>query len=169
MRLRGKKVLFSRADTFSLDNTLSPIIAAGLSKFLEVLEDPSCFGGCPSALTHPETLDKLKIPSKVYNHLPLDKDEWGCYSVDVGVVVWHWMLREMIWAFSADLDEENIYYKDYIKNITVTFTDSAGGRIVSAESDKYLAAMTYWAEACLTTRYERAMSYFAKFYKSLWW
>jgi hypothetical protein len=36
MRMKGKKPIFSYKDTWSLDMVLSPIIAEGLKKFLEV-------------------------------------------------------------------------------------------------------------------------------------
>lgn len=93
MRMKGKKVIFNRDDTYSLDETLRPIIAAGLHKFIETLRaqnaDPeNCTFGIPACFVEAEPDD------------PNYEDK-----LDEGVKEWFAVLEAMIYAFEADEPE----------------------------------------------------------------
>lgn len=97
MRLRGKKAIFNYDDTFSLDSVLSPIIGAGLIKFLEVLKtqraDPSdSFFGIPSGYVE-QVDDEDETDSNYDVRFNEGTDKWFC------------VLESMIYAFTAEEPE----------------------------------------------------------------
>ena len=88
MKYTGRKGwVASYKDTWDLDNTLSPIIAAGLSKFLSIKDKP-VFG----------------VPNKVYVEYGLSEDE-----DDLACFLWCEILAHMLWAFTAEEPDVNDY------------------------------------------------------------
>lgn len=178
MHLKKNKVTFSRKDTFSLDATLGPVIAAGLRKFLEVIEDPGSCGGCPGSLTEPEEWEKLKIPCSVYENISVRADaiyhdcwtEQDEINLARGLAVWYWMIEEMIWAYETEPDDYNIYWKDFAKTLNMrTLSENDGFTEVTIDCDKDLERKYNWASICVERRYQRAMEYWKLFFRSLWW
>jgi hypothetical protein len=80
MRMRGKLPIFSYRDTFSLDSTLAPIIAAGLRKFKDTISSTE-WGGYPNGFDTEEEW-----------HEVLDKMIWSFENADfeIGLPPEYW-------------------------------------------------------------------------------
>jgi len=95
---RGE-VVFGRKDTWNMDQTLRPIIAAGLRKFKEVVTDPGNVAGFPGG---------LKVGGEEYYVQSLgDEEAFQAYLSE-----WHSILDKMIYAFEAEEPEipDDIFY-----------------------------------------------------------
>lgn len=88
MRLKGKKVLISYKDTFSLDRVLAPVIHAGLLEFVKVLRDREANGGC------------YGVPLDYYNEDTQETDPEA----------WFKALDQMIYAFADYKDDFELEY-----------------------------------------------------------
>ena len=82
MRLRGKKPIFNIKDTWSLDSTLSPIIAGALKKFKEVS-------------TMPKHKDWFGTPSSLCEGLTHEES----------TLLWAEIIDKMIYAFDSEEPE----------------------------------------------------------------
>lgn len=157
-RFKGKKILFSRKDTWSLDCVLSPIIAEGLKKFLEVIQAPDCVAGCSSDF----------LP-KGYERLSSEEQE---VVLDKGIKEWHEAIEKMIYAFDSKEPEipDNVMDMEF----------------VPSEEDKKLASAKYYEIRKIIhnqelydgfnkereehyKKVEEGHKLFGEFYTSLWW
>ena len=86
MKYLDDRWLADREDTFSLDETLSPIISAGLRKYLEVIRDPKEVAGCPH-----------DILSEVHPGVDSPTDE----QVNDGCTRWWSILEDILYAFES--------------------------------------------------------------------
>lgn len=82
MRMRGKKPIFNIKDTYSLDSTLSPIIAGALKKFKEVSEMP-------------KHEDWFGTPASLCEGLPHEE----------AILLWAEIIDKMIYAFDSEEPE----------------------------------------------------------------
>lgn len=142
MRMRGKKPIFNYKDTWSMDNTLQPIILEGLKKFKSVLEDR-----CSNNLS-------------------------GCgYPVSLNSTEeWFEILDKMIYAFDdkaePDLDDYGINYEfSPRKKGEDGRVRSSMKRLHTEEQDKaYRDARDEW-----NRKVKEGRQLFAKYFDNLWW
>ena len=98
MEVYDKKVMFNNEDTWSLDNTLSPIIAAGLRNFIKLKKE------CPETWSIPTGFFPM-------NDIPPGKPEWYVTmdmsdpdkALDIAEKRWDEVLDTMLYAFEADV------------------------------------------------------------------
>lgn len=107
MRMKGKKVLFSRNDTYSLYSVLNPVICEGLKKFKEVLLNDSV------------AKEWAGVPCVVLNKLfpeggDVDKYTHSEEQLNKGQEEWHSILDKMIYAFENKEPDVNDYNYDYV-------------------------------------------------------
>ena len=155
MRLKGKKPIFSYKDTWSMDATLSPIIAAGLQKFVDVCRERHKTDktiGIPSAFLSDE------YPSFTANHDVTDEM----------VEAWFDCVDEMIYAFAndgpsiGDYDFEFIYESgepDQRGMIPYTITTRN-----ESEYQRYREDQEAHEE-----RRRKGLELLGKYYDCLWW
>ncbi len=98
MRFKGKKPIFNIADTFSLDDTLSPILYEGLKKFKEVLEEKDREDGC------------FGVPTRVYEKEGIDVHSEDKEDSDKAVKAWFDILDQMIYAFDPKSEPDSSQY-----------------------------------------------------------
>ena len=148
MRMKGKKPIFNYKDTWSLDMVLSPIIAEGLKKFLEVKRsDKSDYFGIPGGVIE---------EYRKRNNLP--EDGWHHTNEDLAKadVLWEEILEEMIYAF----EDKEPNPDDFGYNITLK-----DGQLVSTGDKEGFNKAMQEHEARVANGHEL----FGKFYKNLWW
>lgn len=145
MKYTGKKGWqASVKDTWSLDATLSPIIAAGLRKFLE------------------QGADKLGIPDAFYKECDLDE----------GSRQWIASIEKMLYAFEQEEPDINNYDFDFqfvddegnkskFPEACVPYTMQTTNPEEKARYDKHM-------EVHEQLRQE-GLDLFAKYFKNLWW
>ena len=152
MRMKGKKVIFSERDTFSLDCVLSPVIAEGLKKFKEVFKNCEHCG-------YPAIFE-LSQTSK--DSLGDDTD----YHDKVSQDLWLTVVDEMIYAFDAEepeipdglLSSESFPYGESgLSELKITVNDEEAYAAYNAECANHEAKCTHGREQ------------FAKYYTYLWW
>lgn len=154
MELKGKKVIFSREDTLSLDYALSPIIVAGLKKFLEVLEeqkadsDNSSFG----------------IPVSV---LKGNGPKFTEAELEDGVDEWFTIIEKMIYAFEAEepIMSENIA----MMSISDMANEDGNSPIVEEILDQGAYDEHYADVKLHDDSVKEGLALFAKHYNNLWW
>ena len=151
MRMKGKKPIFNRKDTWSLNDVLSPIIAEGLKKFLEVKrsEKGEWFGVPGGAI---EEYQKR-------NELPIDGWHADNETLKEADKVWEEILEKMIYAFenkepNPDDYGYNIEFKDGKMVIT--------GNVL--ERKRYAKDVTIHEN-----KVKEGHELFGKFYNNLWW
>lgn len=140
MRIHKGKPVFSCKDTYSLDNTLSTIILAGLVKFRD-------------------TLKERDINGKVYG-VPIFDDN---YEDEPQSDKWFEILDKIIFAFDDKNEPEVSSYKIGFK---LSSDKSKGFCSVSNQEgyDKYRKDMEDWDK-----KKQEGLDLFAKHYNSLWW
>lgn len=145
MRMKGKKPIFTKRDTWSLDMVLSPIICEGLKAFKENLIESSVGG----------------VPNDIVEECEGD--------VDIGYERWLDILDEMIYAFDID-NELNICDYHFTFDFERTMDmDSGLVKGVSCtpdnpeEMERYKQDCTEHARMCKLGR-----EAFANYYESLW-
>lgn len=152
MRLKGKKPIFNYKDTYSLDATLSPIIAEGLKKFKQVVVDCE-FCGYPAVF-------ELSQESK--DVLGRDEDYYDKVSKDL----WLTTLDKMIYAFGSEepevphgMFEHEILPagEDGLSEMKLQITDQTA-------YDAHKLACKIHEGKC-----EEGRELFAKYYNNLWW
>jgi hypothetical protein len=153
MRLKGKKPIFTIKDTYSLDSTLNPIIAAGLKKFLEVItnknKDDSIYGV-------PGVFLALKTGDDGY-----EKD------LEKASQKWFEALEKMIYSFGA---EEPGISDGVVEMIYATEPNEEGGYELEIKIhnqdlyDKHLRDVEVHLK-----KVQEGLDLFAKHYSSLWW
>lgn len=142
MRFRGKQVLVSYQDTFNLDKTLDPIIAAGLKKFLEVVK-ASGIGGFPNTMIEEMELGNTKLSPE---------QEQACLDL------WHSNIEKMIYAFEdiePDICQYDFEFGPIEENLPIRN---------QAEYDRYSSDLDKHQQ-----KVEEGRMLFAKHYSSLWW
>lgn len=152
MRLKGKKPIFNFEDTYSLDETLRPIIGEGLKKFKEVLEKRDSEGlsfGVPSEFCVHENDEKLEKAKKAYFEV-LDK---------------------MVYAFTVEEPEytggfyygedhgEEVEHEEF--GVVYKFSMKPNDPVAHKQHTEDLKAH---AQKC-----QEGLELFGKYYKSLWW
>ena len=155
MRFKGKKIIFSRSDTYSLDETLRPVIATGLKKFLEVLEDQN---SDPKNCT-------FGIPSIFVNATP--EEENYEEELERGAEEWFTVIKKMIYAFSS---EEPMMEDGVLEMVSSVEVDKDGNypidiKIHDQEAyDKSTKDTEKWQQDV-----REGLDLFAKHYGNLWW
>ena len=147
MRMRGKKPIFSRKDTWDLGHTLSPIIAAGLKKFKEVVREPDTCAGCPFDF--------------VPNRVDVSDEE-----LREGIVKWHEVLDKMIYAFDRKEPEipDGVFSDE---SVPIEGSDLTGVRVHIDNQelyDEYKRDMEEWDR-----KVKEGRGLFSQHYSSLWW
>lgn len=165
MIVNRKGVTVTREDTWSLDGTLAPIIAASLRKFLEVISDPKCVAGCPDA-----------IMSELYGSDGYsDWDAAQEKRLEDAMVVWHYRLRLMIRAFElCDSTYVNPHEVDYCNGLKFDSKPYEGDimsheLIQIAKPAAGITMLYHLTEAMDAIVIHEGLRYFAKHYNSLWW
>lgn len=153
MRFKGKKPIFSYKDTWSMCDTLNPIIYEGLLKFADVVEEKN-FG----------------VPCQFLNEYYPDY----CTSDDGdlpegSLQAWSDLIREMAYGFCDD--EPDISDYDFSLNIVQIGRCEKTGLIETAlESNNESDRERYHTDVKLNNeRKEKARELFAKYYECLWW
>lgn len=152
-----KGIQFSVKDTWSLDTTLNAIILSALTKFKEVITDPS-------------RKDWVGVPSLVLADLyPDHQDNFTDEQLEGGSKLWLEIIDKMIYAFDTK-NEPNV--KDYAFNfVNKKLEDLDNGMIRTTiyatnenEYSRYKAD-----EALYKAKVEEGLVLFAKYYQCLWW
>lgn len=157
MRLKGKKPIFDQKDTFSLDQTLNPIIAAGLKRFLDEIKDHDGHDD--------DEGNSFGIPAKFVEPNPQENN----YEVTLGKGrdEWFSVLEKMIYAFDSiepDLPndtlemvgEQNPNEQGYYP-MTINVLDQNAYDIHRKEIFEH------------EQKVAEGLSLFAKHYNDLWW
>jgi hypothetical protein len=154
MRMKGKKPIFSYKDTWSLDSVLSPIISAGLKKFIEVSNDP-------------EKGQWFGVPGIFETEgLNLENDEDHLIAFQA----WQECIEEMIYAFDnkdPDINDYDFSYVDGPGHGEPTGNNTFRWNIVSDnidESQRYREDSRNHEK-----RVQRGYDLFGKYYSALWW
>lgn len=167
MRLKGKKPIFNYKDTWSMDKTLSPIIAEGLKKYKEVVET-SEFGGVPG------TLVCEMFPDTPFNHT----DE----QIEMASERWYEVLDLMIYAFEdkePNLEDYNFeFHQVWASRREQESEGVEEGRekaieenpTFTIENDNEVEYNRYREdEKAHNLKVDEGLQLFGKFYKNLWW
>jgi hypothetical protein len=144
---------FGYKDTYSLDDTLRPIIGAGLQKFYDVLKDreknDKCFG-VPSSFAGYHSEEEVSSDS------------------------WFKALEDMIYAFTA----EEPCMEDYNVSINMEFIELPEDHKLhgKAKSAKFTyipdeEAYNVYRAACVDheAKVQYGLELFGKHYQQLWW
>jgi len=141
MRLKGKQPIFNVSDTRSLDCTLNPVIAEGLKKFKDVIEN-SEFAGYPA-------------------EFELENDDEAFRN-------WLDVIDKMIYAFDAN--EPEIPKTNYLEMVTSDDPNENGYfpiEINILDQEVYNKHKADDEEH--HKKVQEGLDLFAKHYKSLWW
>lgn len=156
MRFKGKKIIFSKIDTYSLDETLRPVIATGLEKFLEVLEGQNA---------DPENCT-FGVPSIFVDATPGDENYEE--ALENGTQEWFRVLKKMIYAFSS---EEPMLEDGVLEMVSSVDANEQGYyhpmeiKIHDEEAHTQNQKDTeQWAKDV-----QEGLDLFAKHYNNLWW
>lgn len=155
MRYSKGRWIASYRDTYSLDQTLSSIIYAGLSKFHDVLEKRNREGGC------------VGVP----NEYMKNESEW---VTDSDVQDWLDDIKKMMYAFENKEPDMDLYN---FKLTTVPYEDALTksygpeyGRAFKIECDNEGEKARYYADLdAHEKRVQEGLDLFSLRYKSLWW
>ncbi len=156
MHMKGKKPIFNYKDTFSLDNTLSPIICEGLKKFKEVLSERDSEGKC------------YGTPWSCYEAVGAKPDYWDEEQDNEAVELWFSILDKMIYAFEDASPEIDDY--DFRIDMNKTEDYSEDNRrytmevVNQEEYDRYKNDLMLHEE-----KVREGLELFSKYYKDLWW
>lgn len=153
MRMKGKKVIFDRKDTYSLDSVLEPIILAGLVKFKEVLAERNSEGEC------------WGVPVWAF-------DETDEHQEDFEAATKNYMaaLDLMIYAFDPSKKPDGDDVGLVSEMVVTPLEDSNCHSSVTFEHNSeeaykmWVQARHVWAEKC-----QEGQELFGKHFKSLWW
>ena len=161
MQIKKGKVLFGFKDTFSVNNTLSKVILAGLLKYKEVINAKWGRKGIPASISQ-ELIEQGKITyQKDFQLSDEDCDKCSDYFDHV--------LDEMIYAFEDNEPDIMLYdFKHtFVEDSVQHYPESTSGTYECSnehESERYTSDMKAHNERCLEGRL-----LFAKFFDSLWW
>lgn len=146
MRMKGKKVIFNREDTFSLDATLEPILSEAFKKFRDVIIDQNEKGGC------------LGVPMWAYEELGIDID--GCTKAEEEDAFEYYIhtINQVIYAFDSS-NEPDISDYDFTYDFEVSFRCTN-----EEERDRYNNDTALWEKRCTEGR----KLCFEK-WRSWWW
>jgi hypothetical protein len=156
MRMKGKKPIFSYKDTWSLDSVLSPIIAEGLKKFLEVSNDP-------------EKGQWFGVPGIFETEgLNLENDEDHLIAFQA----WQDCIEEMIYAFENKEPNMNDYDFSYVKGSHHGEKSGPDDRwtrhhMVPDNKDEYDRYRN--DETIHLRKVQKGYDLFGKYYSALWW
>lgn len=148
MRMKGKKVIFSERDTWSLDETLEPVILAALQKFKEVIDKHGVQG----------------IPQWAFAEE--DTEHEDCETAEKNYLA---ALDLMIYAFDPSKKPSQ---EDFglVSKMRFEETDKPDfSRVVFDVNSKeakqnWIQGLTTWDEKC-----QEGREMFGKHFKSLWW
>lgn len=140
MKFTGRKGwVASYSDAWDLDYTLSPIIAAGLRKFLEKRES-----------------DFFGTPNSIFRDYGLDHDNKN--DCAIAHIIWNGILDNMLFAFETEEPDISKYgFSMRLENKTIT----SEGKEEKARYDKDLKE--YWDLR------QKGTELFGKYFHSLWW
>ena len=171
MRMKGKKPIFNYDDTYSLDSTLSPIIAEGLKKFKEVIMNDDNPAGYPLDIVDEEIEDKLSQHTApgliVDDEHGVARDPDYDKMADEYFVKWIEVIDKMIYAFENNEPEipDGIFGDSLFGE-----PDENGNRewqfiILDQELyDKHRAEEDqHWKDV------QEGLDLFSKHYRALWW
>lgn len=154
----------SRRDTYSLDSVLAPIIAAGLKRFKEVVDDPD------SVVGHPSRLKFEDVPEYVYRNIEGEHEQL-CHS-------WSWVIGEMLFAFEAEEPDQfnsmsDVYF-GYMRGVKIIETPLDNGCFEIRFPEKTMEQKNIqwkydWEDLVIRIRRERGLNLFAKYFTDLWW
>lgn len=144
MRKSKGKWIASYRDIWDLDNTLSPIILAGLVKFKETIVN-SEYSGVPSSFVRGEDI------------------------TDEEVKEWHNVIDSMTYAFDKNNIPDILDFKFKIEMERVETKDNGSTQIFlkcdnEEEKERYYQALKEHHNKCTEGR-----MLFAKYYESLWY
>ena len=140
MRIHKGKPVFSYKDTYSLDGVLSPIILAGIVKFLD-------------------TLKERDVNGKVYG-VPVIDDN---YEDAPQSEKWFEILDKMIFAFD-DKNEPDISVYNIGFKWPLDLSECLDSVSNQDGYDQYRKDMENWNE-----KKQEGLNLFAEHYNSLWW
>lgn len=152
-RLKGKKPIFSVKSTWNLENTLNPIIAAGLRKFYDVKHSPKgeWFGVPGKAIYSYQIANGLDVKMDTSEELLSEVSKY-----------WDEILLKMIYAFEDKEPEIMSYNFDWDVSFDPEFTMTLTGD--PKEKDRYDKDCEIHREKVLEGR-----KLFVEYYDCLWW
>lgn len=169
MRMKGKKVIFDRMDTLNLETTLSPVIAAGLKKFKEVILEDNVAGYPMSVLGEDSLISHHSAPALIPDEeegvkIDPDYDKMD----DEGFVLWIEILDKMIYAFDAG--EPELPTEKYLDMIISDEPDESGNFPVEFKIlNQEIYDSVNLADKVHADKVQEGLDLFAKHYKGLWW
>jgi hypothetical protein len=149
MRFKGKKPIASYKDTWNLEQTLRPIIGAGIRKFLEVKQQKSEWFGVPCVFLTDETPTGEEA-DKVWQEV-LEKIDYAFNQPAPNMDDYDFEFNEMT-SKEVEVDGEIMYQLD---PITVTNEE---------EYERYRKDEAEWEARC-----QEGYELFGKYFKNLWW
>ena len=152
MRMKGKKPIFNRRDTYNLDATLDPIITEGLKKFREVMLEPDNV-----MASYPTNMDGYEYG----NNIPEQEKTY--------MKQWIEIVDKMIFAFEFP-DDPDIPTNIEIKLTEIGKPHEDGSQEMSVKVNDEDAYNEY-KRNCDThqKKVEEGHALFIKHYKNLWW
>lgn len=147
MRFKGKKPIASYKDTWCVDNTLRPIIAEALRKFLEVKNNP-------------KHSDYFGVPGNAFSK------ELESQDIEVRSKEWDKILHKMYWAFSTpEPDMED--YDFTIELVPANASEDSRFRTKVTNQEEYdrfeKDETEYW------TKRQEGYELFGKYLHNIWW
>lgn len=157
MRMKGKKVYFSYRDTFSLDNTLSPVILSALKRFKEVITDPkhADWRGVPGM-----------VLCEMFPDLEGHANEEQMAQADAR---WLEIIDTMIYAFDHK-NEPNLKDYNFKFHHRVLEEYEDGSSRITIDHDNEAEYQRFRAdEKAWQAKVEEGLSLFSRYYQCLWW
>lgn len=153
MRFKGKKPIFSVQDTYSLDETLKPMIGAGVKKFLEVVKVQNEAGE-----------GAFVIPGCFFKEA---KNEYTEEEMSVATECWFEVLEKIIYSFnSKEIDLPN--------GVLEMKTTTDGGEFGMSEfeiivHDQEAYDKNHRDNADQDKKVKEGLDLFAEHFNNLWW
>jgi len=156
MRLKGKQPIFNYRDTWSLDYTLSPIIAEGLKKFKEVIKT-SDVAGYPSSFGLSEDTDQDNRDTLAFNS-------------------WLATIDKMIYAFEGEkntpeMPNDMLYWTEEGSDVEIDFPKDSKPMIAYNIKHRDVKQYIVYTKAVEQheAKVQEGLDLFAMHYKALWW
>jgi len=151
MRMKGKKVIFSKRDTWNLDNVLASVISEGLKKFKEELEQDDFQG----------------FPVEMYQELGINPENPTDEDSENAMQLWFDKIDRMIYAFNLDNEPKISDYDFKVKFIEESRTAiGVKGHMEvdnEIEEKRYIQDLKMYNEKC-----EQGRMLFSKYFNNLW-
>lgn len=151
MRMKGKKPIFGYKDTYDLNDTLRPIIGAGITKFIEVKKQKDEWFG---------------VPGQFMNDIGVD-------DVNVAAPLWDEVLEKMRYAFCEPEPDMTDYDFEFGPITSEPYFDENGNKMYKMDPIEVFNRPAYEDykkdEAEHHRRVQEGYELFGKYFNNLWW